>query len=144
MDQVKAKRQNLLQALETLKTSVNSFALCEKTDKSPVDYLSYDEARRVFRDSMIQRFEFCADLFWKYIKKYAETSEPVSLNSPAPVIRTAFRMGILTEHEAGQALEINESRNLTSHIYREEIAEQLAKQIPGYCQLMFAIAQRLE
>ena len=143
MDILKTKQQQLLRALATLETSINTFQACDRSTKSPIENLDYDEARRVLRDSMVQRFEYCADLFWKFLKKRVEKIDPAVLNSPTPVIRAAYKIGILREKDAEQALKINDSRNLTSHIYREEIAEQLAKDIPVYYKLMHAVTKKL-
>lgn len=144
MEKLASNRQHLLQALAALEEGITSFKKCIALGKSPVSYLDYESAERVFRDSMIQRFECGADLFWKYLKKYCETFEPVEFNSPVPVVKMAFRIGVLSEAEAGKALEICQSRNQTSHIYKEEMAEQLAHKIPLYYETMYAVAQRLE
>ena len=142
MDILKTKQQQLLHALETLETSINSFQTFNKLDETPFDYIDYDETRRVFRDSMVQRFEYCADLFWKFLKKRVEKIDQTVLNSPTPVIRAAYKIGLLREEDAELALKINDSRNLTSHIYHEEIAEQLARDIPVYYQLMHTVTEQ--
>ena len=100
--------------------------------------------RRTYRDSMVQRFEYCTDLFWKYLKKYLETFvELPDINGPAPIIRASFSAGLLDEQEAENALDMIKDRNMTSHIYKEDIAETLAAKIPQHCRLMNAVVSRL-
>jgi nucleotidyltransferase substrate binding protein (TIGR01987 family) len=97
------------------------------------------------RDSMIQRFEFTIDLFWKFIKSYLEEKENVQLSpaTPRATILTATKSALLSETEAEEILKMFESRNLTSHVYQERIAKDLAKKLPFYQALMAPIFQRL-
>jgi nucleotidyltransferase substrate binding protein (TIGR01987 family) len=144
MERIEAKQKQLLQALAALSESILLFQSLNVKKETMIDQYHYDQVYRAFRESMIQRFEFCAELFWKYVKLYIEmVAEPVEYNSPVPVIRTAFTVGILNEQEAEQALEMIKDRNRTSHIYREEIAEELTQKIPQHHQLMNTIALRL-
>ncbi len=93
---------------------------------------------------MIQRFEFCTELFWKYIKKYIEQiGEVVEYNSPVPVLRTACTVGVLNEQETQFALAMVQDRNRISLVYKEEAAEELLGKIPSYAGLMNAVARQL-
>ncbi len=128
MDRLKEKYTQLLQALSTLDESISLFQDISAKQSESIGQYKYEQLYRAFRESMIQRFEFCAELFWKYIKLYVEqVSEPVEYNAPTPVIRIAFTIGILKEQEAEDALKMIKDRSRTPHIYKEEIAEQLTK-----------------
>jgi nucleotidyltransferase substrate binding protein (TIGR01987 family) len=144
MDSLKAKHKQLLQALSTFSESIFIYKnITQRQTSSSSDY-TYEQEYRAFRESMIQRFEFCTELFWKYIKLYLEYAEvPSEYTAPVPVIRTAYTAGFLSEQEAEDALEMIKDRNRTSHIYKEEIAELLAKKIPQHYQLMYSIATRI-
>ncbi len=85
------------------------------------------------RDSAIQRFEFTFELFWKILKLYA-AREGIEVNSPRSSIREAFRLRIISED--GRYLEMLESRNLATHTYEEELAEELYAQLPAYAKAM--------
>lgn len=144
MDSLKTKHKQLLQALLTFNESILIYKnIIQRKTSSSSDY-TYEQEYRAFRESMIQRFEFCTELFWKYIKLYLEHAEvPSEYIAPTPVIRTAYTAGILSEQEAEDALEMIKDRNRTSHIYKEEIAELLSKKIPHHYQLMNSVAARL-
>lgn len=50
---------------------------------------------------------------------------------------------MITKIDAKTTNSMIKDRNLTSHIYIEEVAEMLAKKIPDYYNLMHTIIQRL-
>jgi len=52
------------------------------------------------------------------------------------VIRTATQACLITENQAIILMNMVESRKLTEQSYEEEIAEQLAHDIPHYHELM--------
>jgi nucleotidyltransferase substrate binding protein (TIGR01987 family) len=85
------------------------------------------------RDSAIQRFEFTFELFWKVLRQYA-AREGIEVNSPRASIREAFRLKIIGPDP--QYLEMLESRNLSTHTYEEELAEELFSLLPGYARAM--------
>lgn len=144
MDKLEEKRRQLLQALDTLDTSIRIYKNMQDKEIKSCIFESLDDMQRIVRDSMIQRFEYCCELFWKYIKRYLDGVQiPPEFNAPAPVIRTAFSAGILNEVEGEHALDIVKDRNRTPHIYQEEIAEILAAKIPQHSKLMFTVTQRL-
>jgi nucleotidyltransferase substrate binding protein (TIGR01987 family) len=144
MEKIALKQQQLLAALERLGQAVE---YCEKVKKNELTMpaLAQDELYRVVRDSLMQRFEFCADQFWKYLKLYLETqlSQPIDLNAPRPVIRTACKAKMISEEDAQLFLEMLDDRNMTSHIYREEIADIISTNTKHYHQAMLCTAQKL-
>ena len=107
--------------------------------------VDYEDEYRTYRDSVVQRFEYTIDLFWKYLKNYLEVAQVVTgLKIPSEVMREAFSLRLLSEEETEKILEMIKSRNMTSHIYIEEIAERLALNIPEYYQLLQKLAERLK
>lgn len=108
------KIENYKSALAQLELAVRVF-----TDK-PGDAL--------YRDGLIQRFEFTVELAWKSIKEYLEDQGMVlSIASPRGILKEAFAAGIISD--AKQWNDILTARNLTSHVYDEETAERIARQI---------------
>ena len=85
-----------------------------------------------FRDSAIQRFEFTVELFWKCIKAYLKEVEGIDCRSPKSCIREFFSAGYLKEEETILLLKMIDDRNLTSHTYREEVAERLFSRLEDY------------
>lgn len=145
MEKLKLSYETLSKALKTLNKSIKNF---EKLDKEHNwnnnncwnnQIINPDELIEALRDSEIQRFEFCVDLFWKYIKKYLEYSlkKPTEINTPRNVILSACKAEIISELDASKIIDMIKDRNQTSHIYREEIAEELIKKIPEYYKLIY-------
>jgi len=97
-----------------------------------------------FRDSTIQRFEFTVETLWKAIKAFLLKVEGVDCRSPKGCIREFFSSGYLTEDEAGKLLEMIDDRNLTSHTYREEIADLIFSKIKDYTELMEVVLKKLK
>jgi nucleotidyltransferase substrate binding protein (TIGR01987 family) len=97
------------------------------------------------RDSVIQRLEYTVDGFWKVLKLYMETVLGLAIaeNGPKPITRTAALRKIISEDEAAKLIEMIVERNKTSHMYREEIADEIAKHAPKAHKLMFTILERL-
>jgi nucleotidyltransferase substrate binding protein (TIGR01987 family) len=71
------------------------------------------------RDSVIQRFEFCIELAWKSAKKAMGTST----SSPKDVIRELAQSSYIDNVELW--LKAIDMRNLSSHTYKEDLAEQV-------------------
>jgi len=129
MEQLNKRYGTAACALRTLKIAIDKF-------KSAHACLS-DEEYRTFCESELKRFEICTDTLWKYLKLYLETKKGVLQTSPKPVFRECLRSQIITdEKEVALAIEMVDARNATSHIYKEEIAEQIHAHIPVYYQLM--------
>ena len=71
------------------------------------------------RDSVIQRFEFCIELAWKTSKKVMGTAT----TAPKDVLREMAQSGYITDIEFW--LKAIDMRNLSSHTYKEDLAEQV-------------------
>lgn len=71
------------------------------------------------RDSTIQRFEFCIELAWKTSKKIMGTST----SAPKDVIREMAQNNYIQNIDVW--LKAIDMRNLSSHTYKEELAEQV-------------------
>ncbi len=88
----------------------------------------------IVRDSAIQRFEFTFELLWKTFKAMLEEKGAKELYFPRDVIKEAFRAKLIEENE--EWLDMLESRNQTSHLYKEEMAEKIYALLPGYRNLI--------
>lgn len=71
------------------------------------------------RDSVIQRFEFCIELSWKVAKKMMGTTSA----APKDIIREMAQSSYIEDVEFW--LKAIDMRNLSSHTYREKIAEEV-------------------
>lgn len=73
----------------------------------------------IVRDATIQRFEFCVELSWKSSKKFMGTAS----SAPKAVIREMAQNKLIDDVEFW--LEAIDQRNLSSHTYKEVLAEQV-------------------
>ena len=71
------------------------------------------------RDATIQRFEFCVELSWKTAKKLMGTNNSV----PKTIIREMAQQKLILDPEKWFAY--IEARNLSSHTYKEDLAEKV-------------------
>ncbi len=79
------------------------------------------------KDAVIQRFEFTTELAWKTAREYLSELGETDIDSPKPVMRTAFRAGLVTDEQGW--IQILDDRNVTSHIYDDKDAEAVYKRI---------------
>lgn len=129
MEQLEKKYADVTRAVSSLKLAIDK--LCN----SP--HHAGSEEYRTLRDSEIKRFEICVDTLWKYLKLYLEVKKGVIQSSPKEVFRECFRTQIISsEQETTFALKMVDTRNLTSHIYKEAVAEIIHAQIANYHELM--------
>ena len=145
MEKINHKLNIILEALTSLKTGISLFnEHSELFDTNP-----NEKNKQLFlsmRDSMIKRFAYCTDLFWKIIRFYLEDVEKVDLpiNAPRVILREAVKAKLLSEEEGEACIHMVESRNKTSHIYHAEVAQNIAHMVPEFYTLMELIINRIE
>lgn len=107
-----------------------SFLLLERTLKIP-------KPSEAEKGGLIQFYETTFELGWKVMKDYLE-SQGHTVSSPRDVIKTAFQAEVISDGEKWmQALE---DRNLTTHVYDEEVANRIIDQIRN---IYFILLQHL-
>jgi len=125
MEKLKRKLEISKKALDTLEEILNV------------------EPSKIVRDATIQRFEYNFEAIWKLLKEYLFYKEGIVCNSPKSCFREAFSVGLLTEEETALFLQMTDDRNLTSHTYDEEIAENLYKRVRNHFELMLTLFKRI-
>jgi len=100
----------------------------------------------IVRDATIQRFEYTFETFWKYVREYLREEEGIACNSPKRCFRELFSTGLskVDEEDIERLLEMVDDRNMTSHTYKEQVAQALYKRIGEYCSMMEKILSKLE
>ena len=82
----------------------------------------------LYRDGLIQRFEFTVELAWKSLREYLEDQGVVlAVVSPRAVLKDAYAAGIIDDADMWNA--IISARNITSYVYDEATATEIARQI---------------
>ena len=96
----------------------------------------------IVRDGVIQRFEFTTELAWKATREYLMDQGFVDINSPKSVMKEAFSYGLITDDKIW--VQLLNDLNLTSHIYKDEIADEICERIiKTYFQEFKALSKRL-
>ncbi len=102
--------------------------------KEGLGALGREPENTLYQDAVIQRFEFtyglCAAMLERYLMRSAPVQPEKKMTFPT-LIRTASEVGLL---RSGWDVwyDFRKARNLTSHVYNEEIAQQVVEQIPAF------------
>ena len=89
------------------------------------------------RDSVIQRFEFSVELAWKTCKRNMGTQT----TAPKDIVREMAQSGYLEDVEIW--LKAVDMRNLSSHTYKEALAEQVYQFAKEFLSELRALELRL-
>lgn len=96
-----------------------------KATKKLKDALA-QEKNEFIRDSVIQRFEFCIELAWKTSRKVMG----INFTAPKQVVREMGRNNMISD--VNLWLQAIDQRNLSSHTYNEQLAEEVYKFIQNF------------
>lgn len=135
MENITLRREATLQALATFKESL---ALI-KTDEAK-------KFHRTFRDSVIQRFEYTFDTFWKYCALFLLSIKKTSLSklgSPRTIFALLLQETLISEQELKVLYRMLEHRNCSTHMYREAVAQEVFDATQEYCNLIESIINKL-
>ncbi|MCK5632567.1 HI0074 family nucleotidyltransferase substrate-binding subunit [bacterium] len=134
MEKIDLRLESLTKALKTL----NKALIAIKDPK-------YKKIHEILRDSAVQRFEYTIDSFWKFLKLYLQEkiNIDVSAANPRETLKTALSAKVIIQEEYELLLKGLRHRNLTSHIYDEERADEISKHIPEYYKIMLKVIQKL-
>jgi nucleotidyltransferase substrate binding protein (TIGR01987 family) len=104
MEALESRYQASLQALKTLKDSLDL-----------LDSAKSEKLYESLRDSVIKRFEYSMDTFWKFCKEYLETKQGVVLEvaSPKSIFRACLNAKIMNDEEFKKLIVMSDDRNLT-------------------------------
>lgn len=127
METLNIRYQATVQALSTLSESLGL-----------LQSVSNEKIQAALQDSVIKRFEYSMDTFWKYLKEYLEVIEKITVvvASPKAVFRACVDSKLITQEEFETFLSMVDSRNLTSHTYNRLLAERISALIPTYFEVM--------
>ncbi len=92
---------------------------------------------------IIQAFEYSFELCWKAIQK-SVVAHNKQVGSPKQAFQAAFELGWILESDHALWLRMTEDRNLTSHTYRAELADEVLGRIrQAHLQCLKAMMQIL-
>lgn len=79
------------------------------------------------RQGMVQAFEMAHELSWKVLKDYFTYQGNSDITGSRDAFRTAFSAGIIVDGQTW--MESIQSRNLTTHAYNQETANDINQKI---------------
>ena len=109
-----------------------------------VQIYTADPSDALYRDGLIQRFEFTVELAWKSLKEYLEDQGAVlGIASPRGVLKEAYAAGLIDDAQVW--LDMLASRNITSHVYDDAQAAQVVEAVRDrYIGPLMALARLYE
>ena len=99
----------------------------------------------VYRAAIIQNFEFCFELSWKFMQRWLRAEDDVALEkSPTKkeVFRLAYNYGLIKDASAWNGY--LELRNLTTHTYNEHAADEVYAAADSFCTDFHSFITELE
>lgn len=113
------------QSIENLKRALSRL---EEAINTPVT-----EQNSLLIDGTIQRFEFCIELFWKMLRR-ALLDSGIESGTPREAVQKAYQAKWLNDEQLW--IQMLQDRNRTSHVYEEEIAQEIFARVPQYYEIM--------
>lgn len=134
MEKLNKRKESLQKILKSLSISLDFVE--EQKDTALYEPL---------RDSAIQRFEYTIDQTWKFLKLIIQEKEGVDVTSAGPnsILQISFEYNLISSPEKHILQKALADRNLTSHTYHEEIAEEVLASLREYQEAIAKIVDRL-
>lgn len=83
----------------------------------------------LIKNGKIQKFEYCTELAWKVAKMFLELKTAEVFVSPKLVYKNLFLNNLITEDLYKILFNTLEDRNKLSHIYKEEMYNEVYKNL---------------
>jgi nucleotidyltransferase substrate binding protein (TIGR01987 family) len=84
------------------------------------------------RDGAILRLVYTFEAAWKAAALLLEQKEGIAVASPKGAIRASRRARLLSDNDTEDAIRIADDRNLTVHMYRENLGVEIAERLAGH------------
>lgn len=137
MEEIEPICKLLKKALKTLDASFKVLQEAEQADNEGFILAS--------QDSIIQRFEYCYDSFWKFLKRYLEKHLKLTdIASPKKVFREAVKHTLCTPEEGEILIAMADDRNVTTHNYDITQVRKILPAVPSYYNCMTNILNHIE
>jgi nucleotidyltransferase substrate binding protein (TIGR01987 family) len=136
----------MLLELDSLRKAVSSLAGIVSLTGDAERMARFDDvARNGLKAGAVQNFEFTYELCWKFMKRWLEHNLGAAYVDGAPR-RELFRLA--AEHrlidDPQKWMDYHRARNLTSHTYNEETAEDVFAVASGFAAAAKDLLSRLE
>lgn len=92
------------------------------------------------KEGMIQRFEYTHELAWNVMKDYLLYQGYTEIGGSRDATREAFKINLIGDGEGW--MDMIKSRNLTTHTYNEDTAEEIYQKIIRTYYPLFVLFQQ--
>jgi len=111
--------------------------------KQAVDASQLEELTELEKEGLIQRFEYTYELAWKTLQDLLKHKGYQDVAGPNPTLEQAFQDGYIADGRVWK--QMKKSRDLSSHTYNEETAQNIFESIKDwYFDAFKALEIRLE
>ena len=120
--------------LDSLRQAVASLERALKTiESAESDDAMSDEVKELLHAGVIQNFEFTYELCWKFMKRWLEINiggADVDGVTRRELFRRASENGLISDVD--RWMEYHHARNITSHTYDQNTAEEVFEAAAGF------------
>lgn len=134
------KESTLPARLNRLRQALRGLEELLAVDLAPFDGAVLDG----LRNGQIQKFEYCAELTWKLVKRFLAEAHAVETATPKQAIKAFFTAGFIDEAAYERLIGLLNDRNRLSHLYDEEVFEEVLATLPSHLREMQGVAQAIE
>jgi nucleotidyltransferase substrate binding protein (TIGR01987 family) len=104
------------------------FANYQKALAQLTKFIERETLNELEEQGLIKAFEYTYELSWNLLKDYFQyQGNANTIAGSRDAIRLAFKVGLIADGEGW--MDMIENRNLTSHIYNESVAQEIASNI---------------
>ncbi len=122
--------------LSNLKQAIATYAeVLTLTDDTKYSAIELD----AIKNGKLQKFEYCTELSWKVSKIFLELRTAEIFISPKLVYKNLMLNKFITEALYKMLFNTLEDRNKLSHIYKEEMYNEVYKNIEAHLQAFSAL-----
>jgi uncharacterized protein YutE (UPF0331/DUF86 family) len=97
---------------------------------------SRDSLSVVERDGAILRLVYTFEAVWKAAALVLDQREGIAVGSPKGAIRACRRANLLGDADAEDAIQIADDRNLTVHMYKQDVGAAIAERLKAHAAVL--------
>lgn len=121
--------------LKAVEKALISFA---KTLNLADDALNNEQLDAV-NSGRIQKFEYSIELLWKTSQYFINNVIGNDVKGAKPVLREMLSLQLISEADCYLLLNMIDARNITSHVYEEEINSKVLPKLKDYLPVMIRL-----
>lgn len=106
---------------------IESYNAFRKAYLKLTEFIEKDDKSEMSKAAIIHAYEYTFELWWKTVQRYLEYVESVQDYGPNATIKNAFQYNLIQDGQMW--MDMLKDRNLTSHTYKEDIADDIYERI---------------